>query len=176
MMRNYVSFGEKIMRIKITDFDIQISAENVCAFLDADKTGELYEEIMEHAVATGIGMVSPARIDEINILQATYEAMRNAVAGLKVEPELLLNDAVTIPGIAVPQVPIIKGDAKSVSIAAASIIAKVTRDRIMVEYENSFPGYGFASNKGYGSGEHIEALRRLGLSPIHRKSFIGNFI
>ena len=144
--------------------------------LSAKKRELLYDEIMEKADAVSVGIVSPERIDQINILQATYEAMRNAVAGLKVEPELLLNDAVTIPGIAVPQVPIIKGDAKSVSIAAASIIAKVTRDRIMVEYENSFPGYGFASNKGYGSGEHIEALRRLGLSPIHRKSFIGNFI
>ena len=102
--------------------------------------------------------------------------MRKAVGSLGVEPEILLNDAVTIPELAIPQVPIIKGDAKSVSIAAASIIAKVTRDRMMMEYEERYPGYGFASNKGYGSAEHIEALRRLGPSPIHRKSFIGNFI
>ena len=131
---------------------------------------------MEKAVAVSTGIVSPQRIDEINILQATYEAMREAVAGLGTEPDLLLNDAVTIPEVIIPQVPIVKGDAKSVSIAAASIIAKVTRDRIMVEYENRFPGYGFASNKGYGSAEHIEALRRLGPTPIHRNSFIGNFI
>ena len=131
---------------------------------------------MEKAVAAAVGIVSPERIDQINILQATYEAMRKAVGSLGVEPEILLNDAVTIPGLAIPQVPIIKGDAKSVSIAAASIIAKVTRDRMMMEYEERYPGYGFASNKGYGSAEHIEALRRLGPSPIHRKSFIGNFI
>ena len=102
--------------------------------------------------------------------------MREAAAGLGTEPDILLNDAVTIPEVVIPQVPIVKGDAKSVSIAAASIIAKVTRDRIMVEYESRFPGYGFASNKGYGSAEHIEALRRLGPTPIHRNSFIGNFI
>lgn len=144
--------------------------------LTAKKREVLYDEIMEKAVAVSTGIVSPQRIDEINILQATYEAMREAVAGLGTEPDLLLNDAVTIPEVIIPQVPIVKGDAKSVSIAAASIIAKVTRDRIMVEYENRFPGYGFASNKGYGSVEHIEALRRLGPTPIHRNSFIGNFI
>ena len=121
-------------------------------------------------------MAGPARIDEINILQATYEAMREAVAKLGVQPGILLNDAVTIPGISTPQVPIIKGDAKSVSIAAASILAKVTRDRLMVQYDEILPGYGFAQNKGYGSKEHIEAIRRLGPTPIHRRSFIGNFI
>ena len=121
-------------------------------------------------------MASPARIDEINILQATYEAMRDAVAKLGGEPGILLNDAVTIPGILVPQVPIIKGDAKSVSIAAASIIAKVTRDRLMVQYDEVLPGYGFAQNKGYGSKDHIEALKRLGPTPIHRQSFIGHFV
>ena len=131
---------------------------------------------MEKAVAVGIGIVSPARIDEINILQATYEAMRIAISNLKVRPDLLLNDAVTIPGVDMKQVPIIKGDAKSVSIAAASIIAKVTRDRLMVEYESVLPGYGFASNKGYGSAMHIEALQKIGPTPIHRQSFIKNFI
>lgn len=144
--------------------------------LTAKKREVLYDEIMEKAVAVSTGIVSSQRIDEINILQATYEAMREAVAGLGTEPDLLLNDAVTIPEVIIPQVPIVKGDAKSVSIAAASIIAKVTRDRIMLKYENRFPGYGFASNKGYGSAEHIEALRRLGPTPIHRNSFIGNFI
>ena len=136
----------------------------------------LYDEIMEKAVAVGIGIVSPARIDEINILQATYEAMRIAISNLKVSPDLLLNDAVTIPGVDIKQVPIIKGDAKSVSIAAASIIAKVTRDRLMVKYEEVLPGYGFASNKGYGSAMHIEALQKIGPTPIHRQSFIKNFI
>ena len=131
---------------------------------------------LEKAEAVGVGMASPARIDEINILQATYEAMREAVYNLGVTPELLLNDAVTIPDVSIPQVPIIKGDAKSVSIAAASIIAKVTRDRLMVQYDEILPGYGFARHKGYGSKDHIEAIRRLGPTPIHRQTFIKNFV
>lgn len=144
--------------------------------LTAAKREELYDVIMEKAVAVGIGMASPARIDEINILQATYEAMREAIGKLQVMPQLLLNDAVTIPGVNIPQVPIIKGDAKSVSIAAASIVAKVTRDRMMVEYDKVMPEYGFASNKGYGASVHIEALKKYGPSPIHRATFIKNFI
>ena len=144
--------------------------------LSEKKREALYDEIMEHAVATGIGIVGPARIDEINILQATYEAMRMAIENLKVRPDLLLNDAVTIPEVDIPQVPIIKGDAKSVSIAAASIIAKVTRDRMMVEYDQIIPGYDFASNKGYGTKAHIAGLKEHGPSPIHRRTFIKNFI
>lgn len=116
---------------------------------------------MENAVSTGLGFVSPERIDEINILQATYEAMRQAIGKLEKEPDLLLNDAVTIPGVEIRQVPIIKGDAKSVSIAAASIIAKVTRDRLMVQYDEIYPEYGFASNKGYGAAAHLEALKNM---------------
>ena len=134
--------------------------------LTAHKREELYDVILREAVAVGIGMVGPAKIDEINILQATYEAMRQAISKLKVAPQLLLNDAVTI----------IKGDAKSASIAAASIVAKVTRDRLMVEYDKTLPGYGFASNKGYGSTEHIEALKKFGPTPIHRTTFIKNFV
>ena len=144
--------------------------------LSEKKREMLYDEIMNRAVATGIGMASPARIDEINILQATYEAMRQAITNLKVKPDILLNDAVTIPGVAIRQVPIIKGDAKSISIGAASIVAKVTRDRLMVEYDKIMPGYGFAANKGYGSAEHIAALKKYGPTPIHRRSFIGNFV
>ena len=144
--------------------------------LSAAKREELYDEIMEKAVATGLGLVSPERIDEINILQATYEAMRQAVGKLSPEPDLLLNDAVTIPGLSMKQVPIIKGDAKSISIGAASIIAKVTRDRLMEEYDHMFPQYGFASNKGYGSAEHIKAIKEYGPTPIHRMTFIKNFI
>ena len=136
----------------------------------------MYDEIMEKAVAAAVGMASPARIDEINILQATYEAMREAISKLEVEPGILLNDAVTIPEMIIPQVPIIKGDAKSVSIAAASILAKVTRDRLMVEYDKVMPEYGFAGHKGYGSKEHIEAIKKYGPTPIHRKTFIKNFI
>lgn len=144
--------------------------------LSAKRREELYEQIMEQAVAVGIGMASPARIDEINILQATYEAMRIAISELSPQPDLLLNDAVTIPGVMIQQVPIIKGDAKSVSIAAASIVAKVTRDRLMVQYDEIMPGYGFAENKGYGSAKHVQALKALGATPIHRRSFIHNFV
>ena len=144
--------------------------------LSAAKREVLYDEIMEKAVAVGIGMASPKRIDEINILQATYEAMRDAIKKLAVTPDILLNDAVTIPKVNIKQVPIIKGDAKSISIGAASIVAKVTRDRMMVEYDKILPEYGFASNKGYGSTEHIEALKKYGPSPIHRATFIKNFV
>lgn len=136
----------------------------------------LHDEIIKKAIAVGIGSVSHSTIDEINILQATYQAMQKAIEQLSVKPQILLNDAVTIPKVAIPQVPIIHGDASSISIAAASIVAKVERDRIMVQYDTVFPGYGFASNKGYGSAEHIKALKELGPSPIHRASFIKNFI
>ncbi len=144
--------------------------------LSEKKREELYDVIMEKAVATGIGFSTPERIDEINILQATYEAMREAISRLSVKPDLLLNDAVTIPQVDIKQVPIIKGDAKSISIGAASIIAKVTRDRLMCEYDKVFPEYGFASNKGYGSAQHIAALKKHGPCPIHRKSFIKHFV
>ncbi|MCX4351491.1 MAG: ribonuclease HII [Lachnospiraceae bacterium] len=144
--------------------------------LSEKKREELYDVIMEKAVSTGLGLVSPERIDEINILNATYEAMRQAIGELKQAPDLLLNDAVTIPQVTIKQVPIIKGDAKSISIAAASIIAKVTRDRLMVQYDTVYPEYGFASNKGYGAQAHLEALRKFGPTLIHRKTFIKNFL
>ena len=144
--------------------------------LSEKKREELYDQIMEQAIAVGIGYNSPERIDEINILQATYEAMREAVRKLDPQPDLLLNDAVTIPEVEIKQIPIIKGDAKSISIAAASIVAKVTRDRLMVQYDEVFPEYGFASNKGYGSSQHIEAIRKYGPTSIHRRSFIKNFM
>ncbi len=144
--------------------------------LTENKREELYDKIMESAVSAAIGYGSPERIDEINILQADYEAMKEAIGKLTVKPTLLLNDAVTLPDMDIKQVPIIKGDAKSASIAAASIIAKVTRDRMMVEYSKIFPEYGFDSNKGYGSAAHIEALKKYGPCPIHRRSFIKNFV
>ncbi|MBD5485006.1 MAG: ribonuclease HII [Lachnospiraceae bacterium] len=143
--------------------------------LSEKKREELYDVIMERAVAVGLGYSTPERIDEINILQATYEAMRQAIANLQVAPDLLLNDAVTIPQVDIRQVPIIKGDAKSISIGAASIMAKVTRDRLMVQYDEVYPEYGFASNKGYGAQTHIEALKKYGPCPIHRRSFITHF-
>ena len=144
--------------------------------LSAAKRDELYDVIYEKAVAVSVGIVDHKRIDEINILQATYEAMRQAIMKLAQKPDILLNDAVTIPEVPIRQIPIIKGDAKSCSIAAASIVAKVTRDRIMKEMDAKYPGYGFAENKGYGSAGHIKAIKELGPCPIHRKSFIGNFI
>lgn len=156
--------------------DCQILYINDSKQLSEKRREELYDIIMEKAISVGIGYASHERIDEINILQATYEAMRSAVGKLDVEPEVLLNDAVTIPELTLMQVPIIKGDAKSISIAAASIVAKVTRDRLMVAYDEMFPEYGFASNKGYGSSVHIEALKKYGPTPMHRKSFIKNFI
>ena len=144
--------------------------------LTAAKREELYDEIMEKAVAAGIGMVSPQRIDEINILQATYEAMREAISKLEPAPDILLNDAVTIPEVTIPQVPIIKGDAKSASIAAASIVAKVTRDRMMKEYDTIYPGYDFAKNKGYGTKAHIEGIKKQGICYIHRRTFVKKYI
>ena len=140
------------------------------------KRRELCSVITAEAVSYGIAFASEQEIDEINILQATYEAMRQAIEKLNPQPAVLLNDAVRIPQVAIQQVPIIKGDAKSVSIAAASIVAKVTRDRMMEQYEEVFPGYGFARNKGYGSKEHIEALQTMGPTAIHRRSFIGHFV
>ena len=144
--------------------------------LSEKKREELFDQIREKAVSYGIGIVGPDVIDEINILQADYEAMRIAVSQLKPQPEVLLNDAVRIPGLSMKQVPIIRGDAKSLSIAAASILAKVTRDRMMAEYDTIYPEYGFAGNKGYGSASHIEALKTYGPCPIHRRSFIGHFV
>lgn len=156
--------------------DCEILYINDSKKLSEARREALYDEIMEKAVAVGLGFASPEKIDEVNILQATYIAMRQAIAELAVAPDLLLNDAVTIPEVSVKQVPIIKGDAKSISIGAASIIAKVTRDRLMKEYDAIMPEYGFAQNKGYGTKEHIEALQKYGPSPIHRKSFIGHFV
>lgn len=144
--------------------------------LSEKRREELFLEIREKAVSYSVGIVGPERIDEINILQATYEAMCQAVSGLGVVPDLLLNDAVTIPELAIPQVPIIKGDAKSVSIAAASILAKVTRDHLMEEYDRQFPQYGFAKHKGYGTAAHVAAIREFGPCPIHRRSFLKNIL
>lgn len=144
--------------------------------LSEKKREELYDIIMEKAVDVGLGYATPERIDEINILQATYEAMRDAIKNMGIMPDILLNDAVTIPGVECKQVPIIKGDAKSISIGAASIVAKVTRDRLMVDYDSIYPEYGFASNKGYGAAAHIDALKKYGPTPIHRRSFIKNFL
>lgn len=144
--------------------------------LSAKKREELYDIIMKEAVSVGIGMEDNNTIDDINILQATYKAMRKAIEQMPIKPQQLLVDAVTIPDINIPQEPIIKGDAKSISIGAASIVAKVTRDRMMAEYDKIYPQYGFGSNMGYGSKTHIEAIKNYGLCTIHRRSFTGNFV
>lgn len=156
--------------------DCEILYLNDSKKLSEKRREALFLEIQEKAVGWSVGIVGPDVIDEINILQATYEAMRRAIEGLPVVPDLLLNDAVTIPGITLDQVGIVKGDAKSVSIAAASIMAKVTRDHMMAEYSVLFPEYGFAGHKGYGTAAHIKAIREFGPCPIHRRSFIRNFV
>lgn len=144
--------------------------------LTASKRETLYDQIKERAISYGIGVVSQEVIDEINILNATYEAMRISINSMEIKPEVLLNDAVIIPDVLMPQVKIIHGDAVSLSIAAASILAKVTRDQIMTAYDELYPEYGFKEHKGYGSASHIEAIRRFGPCPIHRNTFIKNFI
>ena len=136
----------------------------------------LFNEIKEKALAWSVVMIPPERIDEINILQATYEAMRLAVSRLRVRPGVLVNDAVTIPGMDILQVPVIKGDAKCASIAAASILAKVTRDAYMEKMDEKYPEYGFAGHKGYGTKAHCEAIAKYGPCPIHRRSFLGNIL
>ncbi len=166
--------GPVVAGAAILPKDCGILGINDSKQLSEKKREELYSVILEEAVAVGIGMASPQRIDEINILMATYEAMRQAIQNLSVVPDILLNDAVCIPQVEIPQVPIIRGDAKSISIGAASILAKVTRDRLMVEYDKIMPEYGFARHKGYGTSEHIEAIRVYGSSSIHRQSFLKN--
>lgn len=157
--------------------DCEILYLNDSKKLTEKRREELFVEIQEKAVSFGVGIVSPAVIDEINILQATYEAMRQAVEKLSVWPDVFLNDAVVIPGIDESrQVKIIKGDAKSVSIAAASILAKVTRDHMMEEYDRLYPEYGFAKHKGYGTKAHLDAVREHGMCPIHRRSFLKKFM
>ena len=168
--------GPVVTAVVILPSDCRIAGINDSKKLSAAKREELSAVIKEKALAYSFGAVSPKEIDEINILQATYKAMRKAIAGLSVRPDFILADAVTIPEIDIPQRGIIHGDAKSISIGAASIIAKVERDEMMRRYDEVYPGYGFAHNMGYGSAEHIEAVRKLGPCPIHRRSFIKNFI
>lgn len=168
--------GPVVAGAVILPVDCEILYLNDSKKLSAAKREQLFDEITEKAFACGVGIVSAAKIDEINILQATYEAMRQAIADMGKKPGMILVDAVTIPKIPYKQTGIIKGDACSVSIAAASIIAKVTRDRIMADIDEMYPEYGFASHKGYGSKAHIEAIKKYGPCPLHRKSFIKNFV
>ena len=167
--------GPVVAGAVVLPVDCDILYINDSKKLSEKKREELYDIIYEKSISASVGIVGPERIDEINILQATYEAMRQAISGLEVKPDLLLNDAVTIPEINIRQVPIIKGDARSISIGAASIIAKVTRDRIMKDLDKEYPEYGFGGHKGYGSAAHIKTIEEIGPCPIHRRSFIGNF-
>jgi ribonuclease HII len=144
--------------------------------LSAKRRAELKIEIEEKAVAIGVGIVDVETIDRINILEATKLAMQKAVQALTVKPELLLIDAVKLKEVSILQEAIIKGDALSVSIAAASIIAKETRDEMLRAYDVLYPEYGFASHKGYGTQQHRDAIRQLGPLPIHRRSFLKNIL
>ena len=168
--------GPVVAAAVILDPDDPIRYVNDSKQLSEKRREELFEEIMKRAVSVGIGIESPETIDDINILQADYAAMRKALSKLQPQPQVLLNDAVTIPDVSLHQVPIIKGDAKSLSIAAASIIAKVTRDRMMYDLDTQYPEYGFAKHKGYGTAEHIAAIKKYGPCPVHRRTFIGNFL
>ncbi len=168
--------GPVVAAAVILPKECKIEGVNDSKKLSAKKREELYDIILEKALSYGIGIVSNERIDEINILQATYEAMRDALSQLSPKADYILADAVTIPMVSTPQRGIIKGDAKSMSIGAASIVAKVYRDRLMEAFDEVYPGYGFGANKGYGSAEHIEGIKKLGITPIHRKTFVKNFL
>ena len=174
VVADYYATTEFMNGARMLDFGEIVDYEDM---IDIYESGDVQKKIREYEKETyPMEKEKLEKIDEINILQATYEAMRAAIGGLSQTPDLLLNDAVTIPGMEIPQIPIVKGDAKSVSIAAASILAKVTRDHLMAEYDKLYPGYGFAKHKGYGTAAHIAALRELGPSPIHRRTFIKNFV
>ena len=168
--------GPVVAAAVILPKECKIEGVNDSKKLSAKKREELYDVILEKALSYGIGVVSNERIDEINILQATYEAMREALSQLKPRAEYILADAVTIPMVSTPQKGIIGGDGKSMSIGAASIVAKVYRDRLMEAYDAAYPGYGFASNKGYGAAEHIAGIKKQGITPIHRKTFLKSLL
>lgn len=164
--------GPVVAAACILDPDVPIYGLDDSKKLSPKKRDALYDEITKKAKAFCVIRVEPEEIDRINILEATKNAMRAAVKGLSVKPDVLLIDAVNLTGTGIPVKPIIKGDAKSNSIAAASILAKVSRDRIMEEYDKEYPGYGFAQHKGYGTAAHYAAIHELGISPIHRMSFL----
>lgn len=166
--------GPVVAACCILPLDCMIDGINDSKKLSEPKREKLYCEITASAVFK-VSVIPQEVIDEINILRATKRAMAECIENMPVKPELVLIDAVDIK-VSVPIKSIIKGDAQSYNIAAASIIAKVTRDRLMRDYDNLYPQYGFAKNKGYGTKEHIEALKKCGPCPLHRKSFIKNFI
>ncbi len=168
--------GPVVASVVVFKPNTKIEGINDSKKLSETKREELFDIIKEQAIDYGIGIVNNNDIDEINILNATYLAMKKAINCLECKPDYLLIDAATIPGVGIDQKPIIKGDSKSISIAAASILAKVTRDNIMYQYDEMYPGYGFKTHKGYGTKEHYEAIEKLGITPIHRKSFLKNIL
>ncbi len=168
--------GPVVTAAVILPENCKIEGVNDSKKLSAKKRQQLYHIICEKAISYSIGIVSSERIDEINILQATYEAMKEALEKLSVTPEFVLADAVHIPHITIPQRGIIGGDGKSISIAAASIVAKVTRDAMMEEFSKLYTQYGFERNKGYGSQEHMQAIKQYGICAIHRKTFVKNIL
>lgn len=169
--------GPVVVACVIMQKDVKILGINDSKKVSEKKREKLYEQIMQEAVSVGVGIVDQHRIDEINILNATKEALTDAISKLTVKPERILVDALEhINTLGIPYTPIIKGDATSYSIAAASIIAKVTRDRIMEEWDKVYPDYGFSKHKGYGTAEHIQKIKEIGPCILHRKSFIKNFI
>ena len=169
--------GPVVVGVVIMPKDSMIEGVNDSKKVSEKEREKLYDEITNEAIAWGVGIVDQNRIDEINILNATKEAVTMAISSLKVKPDLILVDALTnIDTLGIPYKSIIKGDAKEYSIAAASIIAKVTRDRIMRQWDEVFPEYGFKGHKGYGTKKHIEAIKEYGPCMLHRKTFIKNFI
>ncbi len=166
--------GPVVAAAVILDKSIFIADIKDSKKLSEKKRSRIYTEIMEKALFIGVGVVDEETIDLINIRNATHLAMKKAVEDLAVKPDFLLIDAEKLYNMNIPQCSIIKGDSKSFSIAAASIVAKVERDKIIISYESVYPGYGFARHKGYGTKEHFESIRKYGLLPIHRKSFTKN--
>lgn len=164
--------GPVVAAAVILPRDFDLLGVNDSKKLSEKRREELFDQIMENAVAVHIGLRDQQVIDDVNILNATKQAMEDAVLGLDPRPDIVLIDALELENIAIPQMGIVKGDSKSISIAAASIIAKVTRDRMMTEYAAVYPGYAFEKNKGYGTKAHYEGLDRQGACPIHRQSFL----
>jgi len=167
--------GPVVAAAVILPENVFISGLNDSKKLNEKQREKLFSEITEKAIAYEVGIVDEKIIDELNILNATKMAMEIAVETLKVKPDLLLIDAVNLDSLKIPQKSIVKGDSLSVSIAAASIIAKVTRDRLIEEMDSIYPEYGFKKHKGYGTKEHIDAIKKFGICPIHRVSFTKNF-
>lgn len=168
--------GPVVAAVVVFKPNTKIEGINDSKKLSEAKRDELFTIIKNEALDYGIGIVNNEEIDEFNILNATYMAMKKALNCLKNVPDYLLIDATTIPGVNIAQKPIIKGDSKSISIAAASILAKVTRDSLMYQYDTIYPEYGFKSHKGYGTKEHYEGIENNGITPIHRKSFLKNIL